>query len=167
MATRPRTTNRPKAEDVGDKVSDASAWKKRPSIVTLPSGNNMRIRRASLQQFLVGGMIPNSLMSIVQESIKTGNSRSVDDELKEIMNDPGKLAELMELMNSVTIFCALEPRVHPAPESEDDRDEALLYVDELDEADKTFIFNTAIGGTAELEQFRGAPQGAVVALPAS
>lgn len=166
MTTRPRTT-KTRTEDVSDQASDASAWKKRPAIFTLPSGNRMRIRRASLQQFLSNGIIPNSLMAIVQSSIQTGNTKSVDDELKEIMNDPLKLAELMELMDSVTLFCALEPRVLPAPESEADRDEALLYVDELDEADKTFIFNAAIGGTSDLEPFRGAPEGAVVAVPAS
>src|SRR4051812_13514907 len=165
MPARQRTT-KPRSEDVSDQVSDASAWKKRPSIVTLPSGNKIRIRRATMQQFLAGGMIPNSLMSIVQNSIRSGNSTSVNEELKAVLEDPTKLSELMELMDGVTVYCALEPRVNPVPKSESDRDEALLYVDELDEADKTFIFNTAIGGTAELEQFRVAPEGAVVPVPA-
>lgn len=135
-------------------TTPASAWKKRPQVIALPSGNRMRVKRASLQTFLAQGIIPNSLMAIVQQSIKQGNSASAEDELKAILDDSTKLAELMDLMNAVTVFCAVEPRVLPTPADEADRSDDELYVDELDEADKTAIFNAAIGGTAELEPFR-------------
>lgn len=135
-------------------TTPVSAWKKRPEIVTLPSGNKMKIKRATLQQFLVQGIIPNSLMAIVQASIQQGTTASADEELKSVLADPSKLAELMQLMDGVTVYCAIEPPVFPKPENEGDRLDDLLYVDELDEADKTAIFNAAIGGTTDLEQFR-------------
>lgn len=135
-------------------TTPASAWKKRPEVVTLPSGNRMKIRRANLQTFLVQGIIPNTLMTVVQSSIAQGSTKGVDEELQAVLNDPTKLAELMQLMDSVAIYCALEPRILPKPEDESSRSDEELYVDELDEADKTFIFNAAVGGTTDLEQFR-------------
>lgn len=143
-------------------VSPVSAWKKKPEVHTLPSGNKMRIARASLRQFLVQGVVPNSMMAIVRESVD--GKPPQDDDLRDIMNDPEKLAEMMQMMDSVTIQCALEPRVHPVPEKEAERDDDLLYVDEIDEGDKTAIFNIATGTVGELEPFRAEPSAVVGAV---
>jgi hypothetical protein len=148
-------------------ASPVGAWKKKPEAVTLPSGNRVVVKRSTLKDFLIRGMVPNSLMAIVEQSLSSGQNKATDDEMKKILGDPEKLAELMELMDSVTINCAIEPRVHPAPPREADRDDELLYVDELDEGDKVAIFNYAVGGTVELEPFRGEAEAALGAVQGS
>jgi hypothetical protein len=73
----------------------------------------------------------------------------------------------MAMMDAVTIYCALEPRVLPAPATEADRDDDLLYVDELTEEDKTSIFNIATGTVGELEPFRAEALAGVGAVQGS
>lgn len=142
-------------------ITPVSAWKKKPEPITLPSGNRILVKRSSLRAFLVKGVIPNSLMSIVEESISSGSNKATDEEMKKILGDPTKLGELMELMDGITVDCALEPQVHRAPENEADRRDDLLYVDELDEQDKIAIFNFATGTPGELEPFREEPPAGV------
>jgi hypothetical protein len=148
-------------------VSPVAAWKKKPEVHTLPSGNKMRIARASLRQFLVQGLVPNALMTMVRESVEGDTNGPSPDELREVMGDSAKLAELMAMMDAVTIYCALEPRVLPAPATEADRDDDLLYVDELTEEDKTSIFNIATGTVGELEPFRAEALAGVGAVQGS
>lgn len=146
----------------GTEVSSVSAWKKKPQLTTLPSGNKVIIRRVTLRSFLVNGMVPNSLMSIVQESV---DGKAPDVDVQAIMSDPDQFNELIAMMDTVTIQCVVEPEVHPAPESEADRRDDLLYVDEIDETDKTYIFNLATGTVGELEPFRAEPSAGVGAVP--
>jgi len=102
-------------------------------------------------------MIPNRLMPLVQKAMKTGqmddvNPQDIDDET---------MMDLLEMFNTVTAYCVVEPKVHNVPRTEDgkplpldQRDPELLYADEVDFQDQVFIFNVAVGGTADLEKFR-------------
>ena len=52
------------------------------------------------------------------------------------------------------VQCSVEPKVHPAPEDEADRDDDLLYPDDIEDMDKMFVFQWVSGGTTDLETFR-------------
>jgi len=143
-----------------NKTTSVAAWKKTLVGVPMemPSGNVMRIKKIGLQALIKTGIMPNSLMTIAQRAVGKGQGKpaqGVDDgELLELINDPEKVHQISTFMDQVAILCAQEPKVHPVPDNEDDRDDELLYVDELDEEDKMFIFQVVTGGTTDVEAFR-------------
>lgn len=142
--------------------TSASAWKGKDtgSALELPSGNVALVRAPGMQVFVQKGFIPNSLLPIIQEAINKKKAPEMD----KVELTPETLAEMSELMDAVCVHCVIEPKVHSVPtpvldpESgsmvEPDRSEDILYIDEVDLADKTFIFQFAVGGTRDLEQFR-------------
>lgn len=136
-------------------VTSAKAWKQKTSTGTplvVPSGNTCLVRTPGMQVFIKQGLIPNSLMPIVQEAMNKGRApKNMDFDTDK---NPELLNEMMDLMDAVTVYCVIEPKVEPAPASEDQRDEDTLYVDEVDFNDKMFIFQFAVGGTSDLAKFR-------------
>lgn len=174
MATKPNVTQdkpnpnarpRPAAARAQSGPTSASEWKKKTTLgtlVTVPSGNEVRVRTPGMQVFLSQGVIPNGLMPLIQEAMKQGEAPS-DEAAEALMDDPEKLQEILDLADAVALFCFIEPKLNRVPFDDegaiipigdDRRDEEILYVDEVDLNDKLFIFQFAVGGTAELEQFR-------------
>lgn len=135
-------------------ASSVSSWKKPATLIPLPSGNAMRVRVVGLRAFLTNGVIPNSLMAVVQSSLETGTAPNDEELVKEMMGDPEKLADFMSMLDAAVVFSAVEPRVFPEPADEDERSDERLYADELDEADKMAIFAYATSGTVDAEPFR-------------
>ena len=92
---------------------------------------------------------------------------------------------MMEMMDRAAVMCMINPDLHPALTDEDvtawnlkhpdemveDKEELrsdeVLYVDELDDEDKSFIFQWLTGGTSDLEQFRKQQSANVATLEAS
>lgn len=147
-----RATAQPQA------VSSISDFKKRRggTIISLPSGLAMKVRRVDIQAFLQRGEIPNSLLPLVTEALKQGQEV---DPSSLITNEDGeadmtKVSEIIELMKEIAIESSLDPKLHHVPENDDDREDDLLYIDDIDETDLSFLYQYAMGGTADLEQFR-------------
>jgi hypothetical protein len=141
-----------------NKVSSASSFKnKRTTILELPSGESMRVKNpGGLKLFMREGMIPNSLMGLMQGAVDTGAKPDMSQIVTPDGVDPELVEDMLGLLDNILVTCALEPRVHPVPEDEeeDPRDDELLYTDEVDEEDKMFIFQWVVGGTRDVEQFR-------------
>jgi hypothetical protein len=135
------------------KISDFK--KGRQGIFELPSGLYMKLRNpGGLKVFLADGIIPNSLMSIVTSALE-GKKPSTEDLIDpKVGVDPQMVDDMMSLVNHIMVACAVDPKVYDVPEDEDDRDEELLYADELDDQDKMFVFQWVSGGTTDLEYFR-------------
>lgn len=139
-------------------VSSASAFKKRAKgqPIQLPSGEVVLAKRVELQTFILQGNVPNPLMSVVSEALEKGQKADI---AKMVGVDEGKLdlemvKDMYEMVNAVVMACIVEPKVHPVPEDEDERDDDLLYVDEVDDEDKMFLFQWSSGGTSDLATFR-------------
>lgn len=150
-------------------ATNPKQWKKAISGVelSLPSGNTCLARRVELRRLLNAGVIPNSLMDIVKEALK-GKKLAADTMADDIDLDPAKLNDMLAFMDQVVIDCVLNPKVRPIPYRAtgagngekvvvpfEERDEEQLYIDEVDELDKQFVFNFAVGGTSDVERFRG------------
>lgn len=154
-------------------VTSAADWKKSTSEqpIELPSGKFALIGRSNFKALLAAGVIPNSLMSIVQKSLDTGQNQVNPGEL---VSDPAKMDEMLEMVDNIAIFAVKEPQIHPIPALGKKKDDALLYVDEIEDEDKAFIFQYVTGGTKDLEQFRqqateqlaSLQSGAAMAMPA-
>lgn len=143
----------------------ASTWKKKTvggTLISVPSGNTALVRAPGMQVFLEQGVIPNALMPIIKEAMQKGAAPNESD-MGDMIADPDKLRDLVELANAVTVFCCIDPKVsHPPtdeagvviPMGDPRRDEETLYIDEVDFNDKMYIFNFAVGGPADLDKFR-------------
>ncbi len=142
-----------KAKTPTENVSSAADFKaKKGQVVTLPSGLSMRLSSPGMTAFIQSGMVPNSLMATITEAINKGKQ---PDMTQVNLENQEELNGMLHMIDVVTCRCAVEPRVHSIPEDEDeDRDADLLYVDELDDYDKLFIFQWATGGTTDVERFR-------------
>lgn len=141
-----------RADQQPDKpVSTAAQWKKSAEGYELevPSGNVALVRRPGMLAFLQAGILPNSLTKIVKEKM---GSKGDDVEIDREALGELTFEEMIEAYDAVTLYCVVQPELHPVPEGE--RDPSLLYVDEVDMDDKMFIFQWAVGGTRDLESFR-------------
>lgn len=144
-------------------VSTAADFKKKQAPITLPSGQNVRMRRTSLQAFMTTGIIPNKLMEVAQKAISKGKDPEMS-ELAGIITDEGQLTDMIRMMDDAVVHVMIEPKVLPLPEEGEERDPDQLYIDEIDDEDKMFIFNWAVGGTADVEQFRGEATSSLASL---
>lgn len=153
-ASKTTPKNKNKAETNPDSPAltptSISAWKKTKPPITLPSGKVMKIRSVGFQAFLKAGIVPNSLMSIVENAVNEGNEPEVND----LVGDSSNLNDMLAMVDEVVVFVALDPEVKRTPKAEKDRRDDILYVDEVDEDDKQFIFSVCTGGTRDVEQFR-------------
>jgi len=155
-----RVTTKKPDSGVPDGPTSALQWKKTSSggtPIRVPSGNVALVKRAGLQVFLAQGIIPNSLMEFVTKSLKGNYKPKVED----LDLSPDTMRDMMSLVDAVTVQSCIEPRVWPIPQDvkgngmqSEYRDQDKLYVDEVDVEDKMFIFNYAVGGTADVESFR-------------
>ncbi len=178
QAKKPKKPKQPKSKPT--QVSAASAFKKASSVselVQLPTGNVVRIRRIPIADLLTEGIIPDTLTSIVESKIRPESKKvakkPTNEEVRELMRDPNKVKDLFDVFDRVSAKVVIEPefvyhrrQVKDAegdliqPEEwenipAEDRNEDLVYTDEVDFGDKSFIFQYSVGGTADLERFRG------------
>lgn len=156
-------------------ASDVGAFKKRRQgeILPLPSGLSVRARRVELQTFIRQGNIPNPLMNIVSEALEKGKKADIPQMMgvEEGKIDLDMVNEMYDMVNAVVIASVQEPQILPIPTKDDVekwntdhpdeqvnnpeelRDDDLLYVDEVDDLDKMFLFQWSSGGTADLDRF--------------
>jgi hypothetical protein len=150
---RDRVTEKSQAE-VASEPTSVEEWKARSAgrALLLPSGFTAMVRNPGLGMFVEKGMIPNSLMPIVMAALDEGKPPS-KRMLKDMSRDPDAIADIAKLARDVTVACVIKPKIHPVPE-DGDRDNSLLYSDEVDLDDCMFIFQWVIGGTHDLNSFR-------------
>lgn len=182
-------------------VTTARQWKGKQASgnveLTLPSENTCLVQRLQPEAFLTSGLIPDSLSAMVNQAIRTKKGLPPDAQ-KQIMNDPKKLRQAMQMTDEIVCYVVVEPKCempprcavemagnrvcneymdtedgrhtnseHPDHHSfkEGERDDETLYVDEVSLEDKQFIFQFAMGGTADVERFRKELSGNVVGVP--
>lgn len=149
----------------------------------LPSGVVVQVKRLGPQAILTEGFVPDSLAPIINEAIRNGRGLPPEKQA-EMESDPKKIVEMLTMMDRVLVKAVSDPVVShlPACESkktgekcgadalddihqdsktegwhvyiEGERDEDVVYVDDVDFQDKTFIFQYVMGGSKDLERFR-------------
>lgn len=97
-------------------VSDISAFKQPPVALPLPSGNTCLAKRKGMDAFLKMGIIPNSLMGIIQGQMNEveGKPQGTDDlqkQLRELAGDADRLNDVLLLSDRVTCQVVLDPPV--------------------------------------------------------
>jgi hypothetical protein len=148
------------------KRSTTKTWKRsKGEDLELPSGNIALVKRPGMLEFIKKGIVPDTLMPTVDEAVRKGKGLP-PNQATDLLKDPAKLAAMEEMTDRVLCAVVVDPAVtfHKRQVEgnedewedipEEDRDENLLYSDEVDLEDKMFIFQYAVGGTRDLERFR-------------
>lgn len=168
------------------RVSQVSDFKARMGgVMELPSGLIMKLKNpGGLQAFIANGTIPNSLLGMIQDGLNGKSGVDATKAAKELSDDLSSLGEMLEMMNTVLVQTAKDPKVYPVPTPEDlerynilHRDAPLedlddlriddfLYVDEIEEQDKQFVFQWVSGGVRDLETFRAEQARSMAAISA-
>lgn len=144
------------------RASDVSAFKARVmQDLELPSGNICQVRRMGMTMLLRKGVIPNSLLPMLQQAQGKDKDSISRTELVEILEDPTKIDDMMGMYDKIVCLVVNQPKVYPLPEDEVERDPERLYVDEIDDEDKQHIATWAMSGTKAMEPFRDEQDGDV------
>lgn len=174
--------------------TSANAWKRNKAreSLRLPSGNVALVRRVGPEAFMEQGIMPDALAPIVQKAIhdKKGLPPKA---LDKVVEKPEMMGQMVEMMDRICVYAVIEPVVKMPPGcticgeqdnvksaalhedetlvdyhlfTEAPRDVEALYVDEVDLTDKIFIMNYCVGGTSDLERFRGEHRAAVGSMDA-
>lgn len=130
--------------------------------LTVPSGQLCLVRRPGLEGLMKAGVLHNvdSLTQVVNEKhlkrVK-GKQAAVDPEINmsSLMKDDEAMAEVTNVIDKVICYCVVKPEIHRTPNDVTRRQPGVVYADMVDLVDKMFIFNFVVGGTRDLESFRG------------
>jgi hypothetical protein len=129
----------------GLQVTPASAWEKQTELVELPSGKVAELQRPDMiDMVLRDGSIPDSLASLVVESITTGARtewKPTTDELPGIAN----------LLDTLCKACFVYPRV---VESEPDYDAGEIALKDVKSIDRMWLMSWAMDGGEEASAAR-------------
>lgn len=158
-------------------ITSADEWKKDSKYSTgpmkMPSGKTALVRMPGMGVFLKAGMVPNSLQPIITDAIAKGKKPELGKLEEQAETNPELILDIFKLVNDVTVYCVVKPEVLTNLFTDQDvregrceeenvgqeippkfRDPEALYVDEVDDEDKMFIFQAVIGGTRDVERFR-------------
>jgi len=156
-------------------VASASSIKefkrlKKGRLLHLPSGLAVTARRVELRAFIKQGDVPNPLLPLVEDALNKGKGVDQSAFIDGDNLDMNMVNEMYQLVDQIVIACVLNPRVNPLPDVydeeddilddptedqiEDAKDDDLLYIDEIDDEDKMFLFQWVTGGTEDVATFR-------------
>jgi hypothetical protein len=175
MPSTPQDFQKSKKKDKKLETTSASQWKKnagaKPVDIELPSGNVAKVKQIPMPTLLADGLFPDSLAGFVREAINKDEApadvkATADKQISELTKNPQDLADVFALFDKILVLAVVEPAVLPVPEDDNDREDELLYADEVDMEDKMFIFNFCVGGSKDLDRFRAESAAAMGSMAA-
>lgn len=131
----------------------------------VPSGQVCLVRKSSVTTLMAAGVIHSmdSLTAFVDaELIAPAEGKrppkkptgATNAQALEMLNDPKKFTELVHLLDRVTTHIVLQPHIEMTPNDKTRRKDDVVYADQVDLEDKLFIFQYAVGGLEDVQQFR-------------
>lgn len=159
-----RTTVLPAPEIDPNNKYAPTAWGSQsgmPEDLTLPSGQLCLVKRPGMEGLVKAGVLRymDSLTALVNEKhitrVEKNGQIETHMDMASIMRDDDSLAEIMRVVDKVVIHCVVQPPVFSTPDDVTRRQAGVIYTDMIDLQDKMFIFQYVVGGTRDLETFRG------------
>ena len=137
-----------------------------------------------MMEFLESGFLPDPLEKLIRQQISDRSGKKVTDAdlLKTLTqgDDWELIREMVRATDRIVAFCVYEPVIQwherevqqvdnpldaPAVKYEsipdEDRDPEVVYTDEMEDSDKMFIFQRAVGGSTDLSRFHEATRSIV------
>lgn len=137
--------------------------------LTVPSGQLCLVRRPGMQGLIKAGILHNvdSLSQIVNEKHLMRIEGKPDQiNMASLMEDDSGMDEVLHVMDKVICHVVVKPEIHRTPNDVTLRKPGVVYADMVDLVDKMAIFNYAVGGTRDMERFRGGLESALGSLEA-
>jgi hypothetical protein len=136
-----------------------------------PSGQLALVKRPGVPQLVAAGILDSAdaLGALVnQKHIKRTKNGPPQIDGASMLKDTTNLMTVMQLVDKITAFMVVEPKVveiwveetaedgHVSRRAirDDERESGVVYCDAIDLADRMFLFQWAIGGTVDLATFR-------------
>lgn len=155
-------------QDATENKYAVTGWKRKTGDdafdFTLPSGQVCLIKKLRMETIAELGLM-NDLDSftgaIIPEPSKKAKGKGAKaltqeeqerESAKVMLKDKESFNRMLVTINKVVVACVVEPKVHVEPEG--DRDEDLVYTDDIDFEDKMLIFQEVFEGMSSLESFR-------------
>lgn len=144
--------------------------------LTLPSGNEADAIRVGMEGLVRAGIVAegDSLTAVVDQKhirrVRGGKGADRDEiNAESLLNDPEAFGKVVMVVDRIMPHVLISPTVKlhfedvpkPGPGQkstrrlgEGERDPDQAYTDQIPMEDKMFLFNWAVGGTADAERFR-------------
>lgn len=125
--------------------------------MTVPSGQLCLARRPGTQGLIEAGILHNidSLTAIVDSKHVRRVKGKEEIDVDSIMKDPENVQTMMHTIDRIVCYVVVKPEILMTPNDITNRDPQKIYADMVDLEDKIFLMNYAVGGTRDLERFRG------------
>lgn len=146
------------------RVTPPDGWRKPVEPVTLPSGKVAAVKAIDLAAFILSGnagTVPDMLLRQISDEL---SGKPVHDTMTAIT--PDDLPGFGAFINTVVLACVVEPRVVVG---EAEYAAGQISIDDIDMADRMFIFQRAMPGEelAIASRFPAGPGGGVESVPES
>jgi len=137
--------------------------------VRVPSGQLCQMRKVNARVLVALGLIDtmDPLTALVDakhiKRVKSGGSSVPEVDAQSLMKDPEAVVKLLDITDKLIEALVVQPNVKRPIRIVDGKEFDLkphervpgqIYTDMVDDMDKVFLFQWAMGGTADLEQFR-------------
>lgn len=142
-------------------VTPGLAWRKPRTegyVVTLPSGNVVRLRPAALDVLIASGKIPDLLTPAAADAL--WSSENLDSAaVKDILAKAERAKDFIALVSLVVRASVIEPKIVDDPKADDE-----IALSDIEFSDKVIIYQLAIQPSVVLSSFRSgqAPDVAIV-----
>lgn len=147
-----------------------TTWGRQPyQDLEMPSGQMAQVRMPGVQQLVAIGVLDStdSLSALIDKKhIKRVKGKPAIDG-PSLMKDPKNVLSLLQIVDKVTAYMVVQPTVQEPfieedvdgkmttrPLRDDERDPEVVYTDAIETIDKMYLFQYAVGGSADLAQFR-------------
>lgn len=151
-------------------ATPAAAWTGLPEVVTLPSGNQARLKRVSVLAMLRNGTVPNPLLRVaIRISGAPVDEPDPEPEVEEEAREPRPKVTAQDGLRFMGLLVAqafVEPRVtcDVDEHGEPVRLPGCLHLDDVSDDDQKYVLAFAMGSGAQeidaAEPFRGEPASA-------
>jgi hypothetical protein len=125
--------------------------------LTVPSGQLCQVRRPGVEGLVKAGVLNDmdSLSAIVDNKhIKRAKGMKPTD-VNIASLDQATMDSMFHVVDRIVCYVVVQPHIEMTPNDPTRRVSGVIYADMVDLTDKMFLVNYAVGGTRDLERFRG------------
>lgn len=142
----------------GDDKYTPTAWGSQLGLaedLMTPSKQLCLVRRPGIQGLVDAGVLHD--VDFLTQFVNNKHIRRVSGkpeiDANAVLKNPDALKKATHLIDRVVCHCVLKPHVEMTPNDPTQRVDGHIYADMIDDTDKMFIFNYAVGGTRDAERF--------------
>lgn len=124
--------------------------------VETPSGQLCQCKKPGVRALIAAGLIED--LDLLTATVESEHIQRVKGKpptnVNKILQDPKQLDRVFDIADRITAHVVVQPQVELPPTNVADRKPNVIYTDMIDDADKMYIMQWAMGGQQDLAKFR-------------